>query len=225
MKTLNDLGLHKKTRKKVEEWLQEWLDLFIKQANNKPAWVYRADFVKDDFFYFTDCKDILEKDPESKGQEHNLVIRKRKRKIMMQLFIKTLLGQNLMLNVITCNHCGYRGCWIEGLKDGNGHWVFCPKCKKTDVHVFPDGYNTCMDTIQAEIAKKEMLSPAPVLNVISTSLQECLKREKYRGNKLIKEIQAYKYEHAAKNLNNPGANPKPKKPIKGTVDKNVTEIV
>lgn len=154
MRTLNDLGLCKKSRKKVEDWLQEWLDLFIEQADNKEAWVYRANFETNDFFYFTNCKDILEKDPEAKAQENNLVIRNRKRKILLQLFMKTLLGRNLGLITITCNHCGYRGCWINSLKDGNGHWVYCPKCKKTDVHVFPDGYDNCMNAIKLEIAKK-----------------------------------------------------------------------
>lgn len=209
MKTLNDLGLHKKTKKKVEDWLQEWLDLFEKQANHKHAWVYRANFEGNDFFYFTDCKDILEKDPEAKGQENNLAIRSRKRKIMMQLFLKTLLGQKLGLITITCNHCGYRGCWIEGLRDGNGHWVFCPKCKKTDVHVFPGGYDTCMDTIQQEIAKKTKLrgfSPPPEIQTVPCA-------------PFIKEIQAYKYEHAAKNTHDPGANPKPKHPFEATLGK------
>lgn len=198
MKTLNDLGLHKKTRKKVEAWLQEWLTLFEEQANHKEAWVYRCDFAKNDFFWFTNCKDILEKDPEAKGQENNLAIRSRKRKVMMQLFLKTLMGKNLGLITITCNHCGYRGCWIEGLKDGNGHWVYCPKCKKTDVHVFPDGYDNCMDTIQTEIAKK---------CATSTLSTKCGKCEKCKGNckfpprlalstdskAFIKELQSYKY--------------------------------
>jgi len=195
MKTLNDLGLHKKTRKKVEAWLQEWLELFEKQADNKEAWVYRCDFEKNDFFWFTNCKDILEKDPEAKGQENNRAIRSRKRKIMMQLFLKTLLGKSLGLITITCNHCGYRGCWIEALKDGNGHWVFCPKCKKTDIHVFPEGYNTCMNTIQTEIAKKTKLqglsSPPPIVDETQRMKIDL------KCKPLIKEIQAYKYDHVS----------------------------
>ena len=155
MKTLNDLGLRKKTHEKVEAWLQEWLELFIKQADGKQGWVYRANFANNDFFYFTDCKDILEKDPEAKGQENNLDIRRRKRKVLLQLFVKTLLGKKLG-TTITCNHCGFSPCWIEGLKDGNGHWVYCPKCKKTDIHVFPEGYDNCMETIQTEITKRTL---------------------------------------------------------------------
>lgn len=164
MKTLNDLNLCKESRKKVEDWLQEWLDLFIKQANGKQGWVYRADFENNDFFYFTDCKDILEKDPEAKGQENNPTIRNRKRKVLMQLFIKTLMGKKLG-TTIKCNHCGFSPCRIEGLPDRNGHWVYCPKCKKTDIHVFPEGYDTCIDTIKQEIAsynESRRDDPAPV---------------------------------------------------------------
>lgn len=152
MRTINDLGLCKKSREKVEGWLLEWLDLFRRQADGKHAWVYRADFEGSDFFFFTDCKDILERDPEARAQENNLAIRNRKRKVMMQLLLKTMLGMDLGLITITCNHCNHRGCWIEGIGDGTGHWVYCPKCEKTDVHVFPMGYATCMEKIQERIA-------------------------------------------------------------------------
>ena len=102
---------------------------------------------------------------------------------------------------IKCNHCGFEPCWIEGLPDGNGHWVYCPKCKKTDIHVFPDGYDNCMETIKQEIAKN-LSEENPIMDVIPTPL--------------LKEIQNYKYEHAAKNTHDPGDNPKPKKPNKKT---------
>jgi len=177
VKTLNDLGLCKKSRKQVEEWLQEWLELFIKQANGKQGWPYRADFEHDDFFFFTDCKDILEKDPEAKGQENNLAIRSRKRKVFLQLFVKTLLGKKNICDTITCGHCGFSPCWIEGLKDGNGHWCYCPKCKKTDIHVFPEGYDNCMNTIRIAIAQKTnkiLINP--------------------KCKKIIEEIQSYKYK-------------------------------
>lgn len=178
MQTLKDLKLSKKTHKKVEAWLESWLKLFEEQANGKHAWVYRADFIKDDFFYFTDCKDILEIDPEAKAEENNLAIRNRKRKILMQLFVKTLLGKNLGLITITCNHCKYRGCHIEGLKNGTGHFVYCPKCKKTDIHVFPEGYNTCMKLVQEKIADITK-------NQTETFIEDCAN--------LLDEIKSYKY--------------------------------
>lgn len=184
MKTLDDLGLCKKSRKKIENWLQEWLDLFIKQANGKQGWVYRANFENNDFFYFTDCKDILEKDPEARAQENNLTIRSRKRKILLQLFIKTLMGKNLG-TTITCDHCGFSPCWINGLPDGTGHWVYCPKCKKTDIHVFPEGYDNCMNTIKQEITKKK-------------DKIQLLANPYY--NKLAEEIKAHKYNKFEKDL-------------------------
>jgi hypothetical protein len=66
-----------------------------------------------------------------------------------------------------------------------------------------------MGTIQTEIAKKVAREYTSATYVHST---------------IIDEIQAYKCEHAAKNTYDPGINPKPKKPIKGTADKNITEM-
>ena len=192
MKTLDDLGLCKKSHKIVEDWLQGWLDLFIKQANNKEAWVYRANFEENDFFYFTNCKDILEKDPEAKGQENNLTIRSRKRKILLQLFVKTILGQEVINSTIKCGHCGFSPCWIESLGDGTGHWTFCPKCRKLEVQVFPDGFDTCIDKIKLVIAKRRNEEE-------KISCPGCKKTRHMLINpkckNLIKEIQAYKYEH------------------------------
>jgi len=126
---------------------------------------------------------------------------------MMQLFLKTLLGQSLGLITITCNHCGYKGCWIEGLKDGNGHWVYCPKCKKTDVHVFPEGYDTCMDTIKSKIITK-----TDELQIDPRCKYKFSTPEAEKDYKKFKESIDKKYKHAAKNSHDPGANPKPKKP-------------
>ena len=154
MKTLDDLKLCKKSHKKVEEWLTEWLNMFIRQANGRTGWPYRADFEKDDFFFFTDCKDILSKDPESMGQESNELIRSRKRKVFLILLMKTLLGRKNICDEIKCGHCGYKPCWIDSLRNGTGHWVYCPKCKKTDIHVFPAGYDSCMQIIRTQIEQK-----------------------------------------------------------------------
>jgi len=74
MKTLNDLKLTKRTRDKVYTWLGEWLDMMIEQANGEEGTVIRANFPEDDFFFFTACKDILNKDPESLSKETNPLI-------------------------------------------------------------------------------------------------------------------------------------------------------
>lgn len=182
MKTLNDLSLCKKSRKKVEGWLQEWLDLFIKQANGKQGWAYRADFENNDFFFFIDCKDILEKDPEARAHENNSAIRSRKQKVLLQLLMKTLMGKENICDTIKCSHCRFSPCWIEGLEDGTGHWTFCPKCRKLEVQVFPEGYDNCINKIKREIAKREAMSPAPVLDVIPTPLIEEIRKYKYKKN-------------------------------------------
>jgi len=187
MKNLNELDLCKKSKKQVEEWLQEWLDLFIQQANGKQGWPYRADFENEDIFYFTDCKDILEKDPEAKGQEHNRAIRTRKRKVLLQLFIKTLMGKENICDDIKCGHCGFKPCWIEALGDGTGHWTYCPKCKKLEVQVFPDGFDNCINTIKKEITKMEN---KPL------RFSDTIKIDPF-CKELIEEIKAYKYEHGA----------------------------
>lgn len=144
--------LCKKSRKIVEEELGKWLDLFIKQANNQEGNVYRADFVNNDFFYFTDYRDILSKELESESQEQNKKIFGRKRLVMLQLLLKTLLG-NVKLLEITCTHCGHKGVWIDALDNGDGHYYYCQKCGKTDICTYPKYYDSTMPSLVRGVAK------------------------------------------------------------------------
>jgi len=245
MKALKDLGLCKKTQKKVEEWLQEWLILFKEQADYKSSWVYRANFEENDFFYFTDCKDILAKDPEAKGQENNLTIRSRKRKIMLQLFVKTLLGQEVINSTIKCSHCGFSPGWIDSLRDGTGHWTYCPKCTKLEVQVFPDGYDTCMAKIQRKLRNTVTIPPdgfsryKESLTVLHGFVPPPPMKIDPKCKKAIEEIRAYKYEHVStpKDTKYKEVPRLPKKPplktipkfryrkCKGKPDKDITEMV
>jgi hypothetical protein len=125
MRNLKDLKLRKKTEAKVQEWLTDWLTMFVEQADGKEGNVYRADFANEDFFYFTDCNDILAKDPEGKAQETNPNIIRRKQRVHLQLLLKTLLGEKIGKK-IKCTHCGYEDRYIG--KMYNGHYVYCPKC-------------------------------------------------------------------------------------------------
>lgn len=127
MKSIKDLKLTKATEKKVENWLKEILGALIIQADGRKGNVYRADFDNQDFFYFTECNDLVSKEVESKSVESSLDIRKRKRVIMSQLLIRNLLGEKLEKK-IKCSHCGYEECTIDSTY--NGHYTFCPKCKK-----------------------------------------------------------------------------------------------
>jgi len=153
MKTIDDLKLSKKAKAIVKDWLQEWLDMMIRQANGQQGNVYRADFKKLDFFYFTDCTDILSKDPEAKGVEDNRSIVIRKRIVMSQLLLKNLMGTFKRLK-IKCTHCGFDDVYIASLKTASGHFKWCPKCFKTDISTYPNSYDTCVDSMRKQLRKK-----------------------------------------------------------------------
>lgn len=154
-KAITEWGLDKRSLRKVREQLKNWLDLFYKQADYREGNIYRADFVNQDFFFFTDCRDILSKDPEGTGQEFNLEIRKRKRNVFNQLFIKTLLGLQIGKK-IKCSHCGFDDVFISGF-DG-GHYTFCSKCGKTDICTYPNAYNNTIVNVVDDLVKKGYLS-------------------------------------------------------------------
>lgn len=153
MKTLKDLNINKLDKLKIERWLQEWLDMLIKIANGREGTVYRADFENNDFFYFTDCTDVLSKDPEAKGMESDRRIQIRKRVVMSQLLIKNLLGKTDWIK-IKCSHCGYENRWIDSIGDGFGHFIFCPKCWYTTIGSYPGGYISCMPCISKKLRDK-----------------------------------------------------------------------
>lgn len=154
-KPITEWGLTVEAEAIVRKELKRWLKLFIKQANGQQGNVFRADFKNIDFFYFTNCNDILSKEPESLSVEGNLDIRRRKRTIMMQLFVKTLLGEKLG-KILKCSHCGYVGERIEGCQSMGGHFKFCPKCKKTTIVTYPKFYNIVLDEVKEYIKKEEV---------------------------------------------------------------------
>ena len=147
MRNLKDLKLRKKTEAKVQEWLKEWLLMFIQQADGRQGNVYRADFEKEDFFYFTDCKDIISKDPEFLAQETNSDVMRRKQRIHLQLLLKNLLGE-FVPKKIKCTHCGYEDRYIG--KMYNGHYVYCPKCH----YLVTNGYLETMGESVVEVLQK-----------------------------------------------------------------------
>ena len=152
MKTLKDLKLRKATKERVQEWLKDWLELFIAQADGRQGNVYRADFQKGDFFYFTNCNDILAKDPECKARETNPKIIKRKQRIMLQLLIKTLLGENVGKK-IKCTHCGYEDREINSIY--NGHYTYCPKCQYLTINGYLDTMAESTKQVLAKLTEKE----------------------------------------------------------------------
>jgi hypothetical protein len=147
---LKDLGLSPKDYRKVKNWLNNFVAHFTNKAEGAKGTVERYDLENLDFFYFTDCRDVLNKHPESKGQEDNKKIIRRKRAVEYQLIFRRLLGEQLGKNR-PCSHCGNGYRWINSLGDGTGHYIYCPKCAMTTVVTYPDGYNTCIDRIKQDI--------------------------------------------------------------------------
>lgn len=151
MQTLKDLKLRRKTERKVLDWLGEWLDLLVWQADGREGNVFRADFAGDDFFFFTDCKDILNADPESVSSETNPKIMRRKSKVMQQLLIKTLMGKKVGRKV-PCSHCGYEDRIIMPMY--NGHYTYCPHCGYLVLNGYLDTIEESLKGIVKRSAKK-----------------------------------------------------------------------
>jgi len=126
-RTLDEWKLSPEAKKTVKRELAKWVKLLIEQADGREGNVIRANFLKDEFFYFTNCNDILKDDPEYKAHETDNRIIKRKQKVMLQLLLKQIMGEKLG-RVLKCSHCGYEG--EEMRKTVNGHYRYCPKCKK-----------------------------------------------------------------------------------------------
>lgn len=153
---LEDLGLTPKDLRKVKDWLKNLAAHFENKADNRKATVERYNLLDLDFFYFTDCRDVLNKNPESKGQEDSALIRKRKRAVEYSLIFRRLMGEQMGRNR-ACSHCGNAYRWINSLGDGTGHYVYCPKCAMTTVVTYPCGYDTCIERIKEDIFKNEEL--------------------------------------------------------------------
>lgn len=145
MKTLDELDLSPKNKAKVEDWLKDWIAHFTFLADGRTGNVYRADFEKMDIFYFTDCKDIILEDKRSQ-------VLKRKRMIVMQLLLRYLTGEKVGKK-ITCSHCGFDDVYIGSRPSGGGHYMFCPRCTKTDVCTYPKFYDTTMQEVKDELIK------------------------------------------------------------------------
>ncbi|GAG99194.1 unnamed protein product, partial [marine sediment metagenome] len=118
--------------------------------------VYRADFEKMDLFFFTECNKLVSEEVESTGQEQNLEIRRRKRMVILQLLLKSLIDKVTILK-LKCSHCGYEDVFIDSRPSGGGHYKFCPKCGKTDICTYPESYDTTMDEVKIELVKKGFL--------------------------------------------------------------------
>ncbi len=152
MKELSELGLKPEDLKKVTDWLKSWVTHFTNLADGAKGTVERYDLEKLDFFYFTDCRDILSEKSESAGVEQNKNIRKKKRAVEYGLIFRKLLGETIGRKR-PCSHCGNPDRFINSLSDGTGHYVFCPKCGMTTIVTYPNGYDTCTKRVCEDLVE------------------------------------------------------------------------
>jgi len=164
LKKVKDWILLCEDKEHIEAELRKWLQHFIEVAEGKEGNVIECDFDKFNVKYYTDCKDILDKDPECKSAETNPRIRRRKQAVFLQLFIKTLLDEVKIKKMkYSCSHCGCEDVTFNGIH--NGHYLRCPKCKKIDLIFYEpemeESINDCMKKIGSNFRlefKQDMFS-------------------------------------------------------------------
>ena len=149
-KCVNGWKLDDECKREVVRQLNAWLDYFVSLADGRVGNVFEADFLNDVFFFFTDCTDLISDSVECESVESNPMVRRRKRYVFLQLFIRFLLGESFG-KPYHCTHCGFKSDrTIIDSFDG-GHFTFCPKCGKTDICVFPKYYNGCIDSVVSKL--------------------------------------------------------------------------
>ena len=142
-KTISDWSLPKRYKNIVRNELVQWLQHFLNLTDGEGGNVRKNNFFDElGVFFFTDCKDILSVDPESTGIESNMTIRRRKRFIYMQLFLRFLLEQKDHIIIDNCSHCGFVGTEIVVLDDNGSYMHFCPHCKDMVINTFPQLWKT-----------------------------------------------------------------------------------
>ena len=152
-KSIKDWGLDPTTEKVVRAELENWLAMFKEHADGAEGNVYRADFINKDLFFFTDCRDILSKNPEASGVEVSKDIRLRKRYVLMQLLIRNILDGPIKKEM-KCSHCGDNNVFIDSLSNLGGHYKYCPKCGKTDLCIYPFSYEKAVETLKSDLKKR-----------------------------------------------------------------------
>jgi len=172
MRTLNDLNLKAKDKAKVRIWLMEIIKHYKKMSDGDRETVHRFDMGNLDFFYFTDCRDILSKNPESKRAEDIESIKKRKKAIEYKLIFETLLGKKLGKKR-PCSHCGNDDRIIDSLGNNAGHFLFCEKCGMTTIVTYPIDYKTCIETMMTRLRVKNKVKFQKFLPIQKEEKHEC----------------------------------------------------
>jgi len=154
MKRLDDLNISKNAKKEVQSWINEYIEHFKNLADGQEGNVFRNDFENDDIFFWTNCNDIVEKYPDEKDKEVELM-RKRKRNVLHQIFLKYLLGENIDRKA-KCSHCGGKNVLIDSYSHGG--YRFCPDCKMISPYVHPGHYLDAMREISLILYNNDEIS-------------------------------------------------------------------
>lgn len=155
LKFVDEWNLDPKSKAKVKRELRKWIQEFIIRSEGAVPEVHKLNFKTDEIFFFTNCQDILSKNPEAKGIEDAQRIRDRKSSIMFYLFLKQMIGDRIDIVKSKCSHCGYTEMDIQSCYDGYGYFHYCPKCKMTIVVTYPNGYLTTFSVLNALKEKLE----------------------------------------------------------------------
>ena len=140
-KPIAEWGLSAVAQAKVRKELEAWLTLFIEHADGQQGNVYEADFINNRFFYFTSCQDLMGDKPESTSMEQDANIRRRKQHVMLQLFVKNLLGELTIIRS-QCSHCGHK--YMRMLAFNGGTASYCDKCELISLLTFTNEITTTL---------------------------------------------------------------------------------
>ena len=154
LKYLNEMEFEsKKDLKMVKKELRKWIKEFIYRADGRVGSIEKCDFKNNEFFFFTDCTDILGKDVEHLAFEENYLIRRRKRNVMFSLFLREFIGEKIKTSERKCSHCGFSPMDID--VSGNGYYRHCPKCKRVILDTFTMSAKGSVKRMLDKIEEKE----------------------------------------------------------------------
>lgn len=128
LKFLDELNIDNKSKAIVKDALKKWIDEFIKRADGRTGNVMKCDFKEADYFFFTDCKDIIGMETEEEGIGKKFRIRKRKRDVFLSLFLKQFIGDKIDFGNRKCTHCGFDPMDFEHMS--GGFYKYCPRCER-----------------------------------------------------------------------------------------------
>jgi hypothetical protein len=126
-KVVDEWNIPDKYKKKVKDEMNKWVEHFTFLADGKTANVRKLDYINDDVLFYTDCKDILLNNPESKHKEKNKKILKRKHNVSRALLLDTITN-NKKAKQLKCTHCGSSDYYFISLDEST--FEYCYNCDR-----------------------------------------------------------------------------------------------